>query len=310
MLSLRRALVVAGCLMVLLVSGSSAWSQAPKALRYQFKKGDEIPWTVEQTQIIKIANGEQNDFQSIATDVEMVWSVQDVDKDGAAKINCKLRRIRINTGGAEDQKANIPMLDSTDKDFKDNPMAKIFMPLLKDGLSCRIDPQGKVSELKVPEELQQALKEQNELAAIEAEGFVKEIFYNLCHPTALVFPADGMDKGKSWKGDAREVKFSGLFKITQQPEFTIEGQEKKDGRDLQRIAVKANIKFDAGDNEQAKVMKITVQDSKSVVLFDNQAGQIAGANLTMDYVMSVAGDANVEIRIRQFTTLKRTEKAK
>src|SRR5206468_3686869 len=129
-------------------------------LRYKFKPGETLSYEMEQKMKMEMAVGGQNINMSMTQTLDMTWNVQTVDNDGKAKIKQKFDRVRLSMEG-------LPGMDKIQFDSKagkelEGPFGQMMGPMLKAlagaEFTLTMDPQGKVSDFKLPEKLAEAFK--------------------------------------------------------------------------------------------------------------------------------------------------------
>src|SRR5262245_31524531 len=102
----------------------------------------------------------------------------------------------------------------------------------------------------------------------------------------IVLPKDAIAKGKSWNEKVSLKTGFGNMKIDNQ--YTYEGQVEKDGRKLEKIAVKPSIEIDADPNNPV-AMKLKSGDGKGTAYLENQAGRLLEMVTTQNIAMEAFG---------------------
>src|SRR5438477_481575 len=111
-------------LAVLTVFVAAAFAGVTRAddveLRYKFKEGDKLNYSMEQKMTMEVNFGGQKISMDMDLDMTMTWKVGDVDKDGKAKVTQTIDRVQVKmkhpTGGFE--------YDSKDGKEPDDEVAK------------------------------------------------------------------------------------------------------------------------------------------------------------------------------------------
>src|SRR5438552_2834766 len=94
-------------------------------LRYKFKEGDKLNYSMEQKMTMEINFGDKKISMDMDIDVTMTWKIGEVDKDGKAKETQTIDRVQMKvkhpTGGFE--------FDSKDGKEPDDEVAKKMIPI-------------------------------------------------------------------------------------------------------------------------------------------------------------------------------------
>jgi hypothetical protein len=290
------------------LGADTATTFAQTTLRYQFKAGNRIPYVLEQ-KIKMTINAQGNEVQmNIAQNVEITWNIASVDSDGKAKMTQKIGRIRFSMDGLPTGKIEF---DSKDGKEPEGPVGKILAPLLKSmagaEISLTMDPQGRSSDVKVPKELVDAVKN-SPAAAQLGEMFSEEGFKRLAGQGGLVLSAEPVNKGSSWDQKI-EMKLP-VGKMTVDNKLTYEGPVERDGKTVQKVALHPVLTLEGGPNAPATI-KLKDQNSKGNAFFDNAAGRLLETDLTQNMDMEVnAGGQTVTQKMEQTVTLKLAEQKK
>jgi hypothetical protein len=290
------------CLLtVLLAAGAADRAAAQTTLRYKFKKGEKLNYVMEQKMNMAMTVMGNDINMDMGQTIDMIWDIKDVDADGRAKMIQKIDRIRFKMGGG--QVGNVEFDSKEDKE-PEGPVAKALAPIFKALAGAEIglsmDAQGKVSDVTVPENVTKALK--GPAAAGLGEMFSEDGLKHMMDQSGLVVPKDAISKGKTWD-QGMEMK-SPIGKMKIEIANTFDGQVKRDGKELERVAMKPKITIEAGEDAKIQV-KLKSQDSKGSAYFDNTAGRLVETNLVqnMEMAVSLAGQELTQ-KLKQTVSLK------
>ncbi len=274
--------------------------QAQTTLRYKFKEGDQFAYAMEQK--MKMSTnimGKALDMQMNQT-MDIAWKVLKVEASGAAQVNMAITRARMTMDG--------PMgkveVDSKDPKQPDDPLGKILSQVMSTiggmEMSFTMDPTGEMKDLKVPEKVRAGLQNLPGGAAM-GDMFSDESLKKMASG-GVVFPKEPIEKGKSWttKFDAKMP----LGRLKGDIQYTYEGQEEKNGKKLEKIALKPNISIEA-DPKAPVQSKLKSQEGKGYVYFDNASGKLIELDSTQNMEMSIdAGNMNFVQKVEQSTLMK------
>src|SRR5262249_44982243 len=137
--------------------------------------------------------------KDISTDakqgLEMSWTIKSVDTDGKASVTLKAERFQV--------AMEMPVLGKFEYDSKEGkmpkgPFGKMFEPIAKAlagaEFSLTMDPRGEVSDVKIPENVEKALKGQKApgLADMLSPESLKKMM------SVVPLPKEAINKGKTW----------------------------------------------------------------------------------------------------------------
>ena len=301
----RCKLLFTGLLALAVFAITDLRADAQTKLRYQFKAGEKLPYELEQKMKMAMNVGGQNIEMNMTQNVDLIWDVKSVDKDGKASMVQRFDRIRFVMEG--------PMgkieFDSKDEKESDDPAAKLITPVFKAMAGAEftldMDRRGVLSNVKTPEKLVEALKG---AAAVPGLGnmFSEEGVKHLVTQSGLVLPEEGVTKGKSWEQKV-EMK-SPVGKMKTDNTLTYQGPATRGDRKLEEVSIKPVLTIEA-DDAAPIALKVKDQDSKGTALFDNAAGRLVETNMKQTMQMEIsAGGMTIDQKIEQTVSMKLKEK--
>jgi hypothetical protein len=293
---LRRAIL--GLLTVLLAAGAADRAAAQTTLRYKFKKGEKLNYVLEQKAGMSMNFMGQDIQIDFGSTMDMSWDVKDVDADGKAKMVQKFDRIRFTMDGGPTGKIEYDSKDGKEPEgLAGKMMAPMFKALAGAEVSLTLDPQGKATDVKVPEKVIKALKNVPGGGGL-GEMFSEDGLKHMFDQVGLVVPKEAISKGKSWNQSAETKTPAGKMKI--EVVNTLEEPVKRDGKDLEHVAMKPKISMDPDPDAPIKIA-LKSQDAKGSAYFDVTAGRLVETNTTQNLEMNVSV-AGQEITQKMKTT--------
>ena len=284
---------------------TAAAASAQTTLRYKFKEGDNLKYTIEQKMKMTMnVMGNAIDMTMNQTS-DMAWSIQSVDSDGNAKITVKFGRNKMTMDGPQGK----VQVDSDSKQEPDDPVGQVLYKVIK-GLSglemnATISATGEYTDIKVPEK---AVKELQNLPGGEMFGdmFSGDGIKRMMSQSGLVMPKDPVEKGKTWKSKS-DMKMP-FGKLVAEVEYTYAGSTEKDGRTLEKITLKPKATIEPNPNAPF-TMKLKSHDGTGTALFDNAAGRLLEVTnqQNMDMELEVMG-MTINQRMVQTTTMRLADK--
>jgi hypothetical protein len=294
-----RASRLACLLLVLAVTTDGIAAPSPEAspvIRYKFKVGDKLRYTVVQKVETTLNINGMEESQKTNHIVDVTWQIVSVDKEGNGRIKQQINRIRYTT----DSPGHKEEIDTRGEKGGDGGLGKRVMPVFKAAVSERFEvtmtPTGAIKGLKVPEGFVKAVKEHPGMGGIISEDGLKTIV----NQSGFLLPKQAPVKGKTWQ-DKKEVKMPRGKMITTVAQ-SYQGQVKRDGKTLEAFRLAPVSKFEANSETPTK---ITRQESKGTVYFDKAAGRLVETVLTSSLEMELGtGNDAVVYKTQRTATMK------
>jgi hypothetical protein len=294
---LRRASLLLTAL--LLTTGAAGPGSAQTTLRYKFTKGEKLHYILEQ----KVTMSVKDTTAELGHTFDVTWTILDVDADGKAKMTHTFDRVRFKMSGGAIGKVEY---DSQDGKLIEGPAGKALNPLFKAftgaEISLTMDPQGKVSNMIVPEKLLQVLRKAQGGGAGLGEVFSEEGLKKAMDQSRPLLPKDAVSKGATWEQKFEEKTKVGVTRV--EITNTLESPIKRDGKELERLSMKPKMTVESDPDAPVR-FTIKSQDSSGIAYFDNAAGRFVETNMTRKIEMTAAfGGREVTQKMEQTETLK------
>lgn len=277
----------------------AAPGQAQTKLRYQYKAGDKKAYVLEQKTTSKTNVKGMDIASKVSMSIDMSYEVKKVDDGGNAHMELRFGRTRMEL----DSIGGIIEVDSEDKKEAPDKVGKVLQSLVKTmstaSLTFTMDQLGKVSDVKIPDEV---LKSFRELEGAGGAGGFDENTFTTMAEASLVLPEKEIGKGKSWNHVHKHNLPIG--KLTSDSLYTYEGQEEKNGKKVEVIAMAPKIQIEPADKEE---LKITLKEAnaRGKGYFDNKAGVLIQQDMevTMEMDIEVGGMTLIQ-HVVQNTTVR------
>lgn len=277
---------------VALVLALATGASAQTTLRYKFQEGDKTEY-VSENKVKTTSNvGGINIMMNLDQTIYMTWTVEKVNKDGAAALKIKVDRMVMTVEAPPPIGA--ATIDSNEKKDPDNILAQQFSKLVRamagSEITATMAPTGEFSDVKMPKELDKGFKDLT--GGLGVSGGIEQLVGG-----GLTLPKDAVEKGKTWtsKNEAKTA----MGNLNVEMKYTYEGA---DG-DLEKITVIPKMNMEG--KGAGPTLKSDDKKSKGTVLFDNRAGRIAEMRTTqvMSGTVEMMGFAiNMDLDVT--TTLK------
>jgi Family of unknown function (DUF6263) len=289
----------------LAVAGLAAWSltaaaaTAQTTLRYKFKEGETLKYVLEQKMKMNMDVMGNNIEMNMNQTSDMTWSVGKVDDKGNAKITVKFGRQKMSM---KSPMGNVDV-DSNNSQEPDDQLGQVLFKVVKAlagmEVSGTLSPLGEYSDVVVPEK---ALKEFQDLpgSANLGDMFSPEGIKRMMSQSGLIMPKEAISKGKTWKSKT-DMKLP-IGKMIAEVDYTYGGPEDKDGRSLEKIALKPKATLEPDPNSPI-VMKLKAHSGTGAAYFDNEAGRLQEVTnqQTMEMEADVMGMAFTQKMVMTMT---------
>ncbi|MCA9236076.1 MAG: hypothetical protein KDA44_11430 [Planctomycetales bacterium] len=272
-------------------------ARAADPLVWKFTAGDVQHYKMSQNMEMQIPMpGGQQVNVNVNQDLHMTWNVLEVLEDGSAKLTQKIERMKMtmkNSGQTME-------FDSANPDASKGPLADALAPVFKALTSAEFEvtmtPQGKITEVEIPDDLITSLKS-SPGAEMMGELASKDGLQHLVQQGALTLPED-LTEGKEWTTKV-EMKNPMVGTQTIVTTYRYEGPRDVDGETLEVISPTLDVKF--GEGAQVEIVG---QESSGEILFNRKAGRLQKSSIKqgMDLKMSVGGQES-NLKVDQTITL-------
>lgn len=280
----------------------AATAQAQVQLKWKFQQGQKLNLQLAQDMTIAMAVQGQAINQKIRMGMDLAWNVKEVDSQGVATIDQKFSRIRMNM----DTPFGKIEVD-TDKAEHEGPAAQIadqLKPLTQGTITQKMDPSGKVLEVKLDEKATEALANNPQFKEMFGEQGMKEMFGQ----SMVMLPEKAVNMGETWNNSLGAKTPFGEVKLDSQ--YTYQGMAEHNGKQMAKIGIKGTMKIakdEAAPQQPQQQLKLDIKDSNitGTAWFDVDAGRLANsevqqkANMTME-----AGGQTLEPSITTDTKLQ------
>lgn len=273
--------LVAPVAALLLLAGLVPAARAQVKLRWSFEKGDVYRYTFTQKTVTKMDAREQ----TTGLTIDLTWKVVEVLPDGTAEIAQTFDRMRYTM---EDPRGSAGF-DTDDKGEPEGLIAAaapVFRALIGPPIRMKLSARGEITDVKVSEELLQAIHSAGPAAAAAGNIGTEEGIKNLTIQTAFILPEEAVDKGKSWSKTV-ELGLQDAGKLVTTNTYTYDGPAEMDGKTLEAIGLEMVLEFKLNADAPTSV---TVEDQSNTgkYYFDNAEGALHGNELNQSMKVAVS----------------------
>jgi hypothetical protein len=269
--------------MGLLGSGSRAGFGA-ETLRWKFKQGETIRYTMVQETSQEMKAQGQEVKTSLNQTVDLHWNIKSVSADGVADMTQTIDRVRTKIQGPGEPFE----FDSESGKAPEGQIAALLTPLLKSlvgaEFSFKMSGRGELSEIKVPQKLLESLRKAGP-AATAGGMFSEEGMKNLISQSSLSLPEEPLEKGKNWTQRSK-VPVPMIGTMILDKTYTFEGPMTNDPA-LRRISLDTKVTLEPAADANVAV-KIKSQEGKGEFAFDPDKGRIVTSRVNDKLQMSLS----------------------
>jgi hypothetical protein len=285
LLAFRRARMPLAVAMLLVGLGSStAQAQAKTTLRWKFKEGDALHYSMDQTTVSTGQDpGGREVKQTLGLIMDMTWKVKAVDASGVASMIQTIDRVRAS--------ASSPLgkfsFDSKEAGDAASAAGPLFKMLVGAEFSSKMNPRGELVEIKLSDKLLATLRGDNEPAGAQGQ-FSEEGLKNMLAQMVVPLPEAGVNVGETWQ---RKMAIpAGLEGQTRQIEqtFTYKGPQPGPGGPE---AIDFTTKSEPPKPDPNVPVVLKKETATGRFEFDNAAGRIGKSNVveSVEAVLTLEG---------------------
>ncbi len=270
--AIRRGLL--GLVVLMVTAGSTSVGAA--TLRWKFKPGETLRYAMEQKRVTTLKVPGQELKTTLTQTIDLSWAVKDVAADGKADVSWTIDRMRTKIESALGAFA----YDTKDEKVPEGPVAAALVPTLKVLVGAqfpfKINPQGELSDVKVPETVVQALRDAGPAATGSNSSFSEEGLKNMIIQSSLGLPMEDIAEGKTWSKQSK-IPSPPIGTMNLDMTFTYLGPDPKTaGIEKVGLATKISVEPQPDSNVQ---FQIDAQEVKGAYSFDNAAGRVVNSEM-------------------------------
>jgi Family of unknown function (DUF6263) len=277
--TVRLALFSASALAVL----ATTTAQAQTTLRWKFQKGEKLGYVMNQKSVTKMNANNQIIEITTAQVIDTTWVVKDIKTDGLAEVTQSFDRVRFDM----DMPGIKVAYDSKDGKLPEGPVGQALGPVLKAlagaEITFNMNGRGEVTDVKVPEQVLTAIKGIQGAGAggmFSEDGIKKTIMQS-----TIALPQEPVSRGKNWHQKS-EMPTPPIGVTSVDNSYTYQGIDSQGSGRLDRIDVSVDTEIKP-DKDAPVQVKLKSQDSKGMLLFDNEKGHLTETTLTQKLEMAL-----------------------
>jgi len=264
-----------------------AAASAQKVLRWKLAKGEKYKVAVAQDLSMNMTMFGKPIKMTTDMDIEIRWTVNDVNDKGVASINQKIERVVMAMDAPNVGKIKYDSASEDEPEGMAKQIAKGIRPLVGIEFVQQMNALGEVLSVKLTDKAAAALKESgagDPLKQMLEEGGLNQ----MAGHAGTVVPEKAVAVGDTWTKSTELTLPQGKFKA--EAVYTYEGTEQREGKTLDKIGVAMKMKI--GEDGTLKIKAgpgggettLTVKDQKhtGAMYFDSAAGRFVETNIKQE----------------------------
>jgi hypothetical protein len=285
MMTKRHPAIVRGTMALtmalLLVGLGSTTARAKTTLRWKYKEGEVLRYSMDQNTVSVGQDLEGREVkQTIGLIMDMTWTVKSVDASGVASITQTIDRLRTS--------ATAPFgkfsFDSKEAGTASGAAGPLFKMLVGAEFSSKMNPKGEVTDIKLSDKVLATLRGDNEPAGAQGQ-FSEAGLKNMIAQMVMPLPDGGVEVGETW---GRKITIpagpDGQTRKVDQT-FTYKGAiAAPNGLE----AVEFTTKFEAPKADPNVPVTFKKETATGRYEFDNAAGRVVKSTVLEDVEVSIA----------------------
>jgi hypothetical protein len=245
-------------------------ASAQTTLRYKFKLGEKLHYTVEQSTFMHTPTGAMG-MHAIC---DVAWEITAVDAAGNAKVDLKIERVQL-IGQTPQRKMQIDSKDGKDPQGQEKELlGDLYAGFKGAEITMNTDSRGNVSEIHLPKALVAGARRVAAGVGM-GESFNEDGLKRLFGLCGLSLPEGSIMKDQTWDHTVT-IKFRG-GNLKQDTKYTYQGQTERNGKKLETLSLKPSIKLEGG----RVTTRITIKklETQGTAHFDNASGHLVDVNV-------------------------------
>ncbi len=273
-----------------LLVGMMPDSARAEALRWKFKAGEVLHYSIEQKMVMSSKGMDQERKSNRLQTIDVSWTVNSVDAGGAAEITLRYDRVRM--------RSEMPPLMPFEFDSNDTKAAvqegfrsrdPAVKAIVGTEVGFKMRPTGEIEDVKLPEATLKRLRDAAPRGTAEGEVSEKSLKEMLLQSSPPSFPDGEIEPGKTWSSKPSRMPI-GFATMVLEKTYTFQGPDPKaPSRLLIGMETKVTLEPVAGANVTATIRK---QEGRGTMTFDVATGHLVSARMTQKIDMAMSAEAS------------------
>lgn len=245
-----------------------AVSASAVTLEWKFTPGDEQNYRLTQSARLSAGPADAlKQFTSVKQEIDLTWKVLEVSDEGNATISLGVTAFSFLATGPDGQEVRYDSESTEEPKGYAAMLLPIGKRLAEAEVQLTMTPRGEVSDVKLPEDLAEAVKSIPSGKKFAQDGGVTSFESMARLGAPLIFPANDVATEKSWS-EKRELELPVFGTATVAFAFEV-----KDAPKENKVAIDQQMTIEAESPEAMDRVKLINQKSTGKIEFDSKAGR-------------------------------------
>lgn len=246
-------------------------------LEWKFTPGEVQNYRLTQSARLSAGPADAlKQFTSVKQEIDLTWKVVEVSDEGNATISLAVTAFSFLATGPDGQEVRYDSQSTEEPQGYAAMLLPIGKRLAEAEVQLTMTPRGEVSDVKLPEELAEAVKSIPSGKKFAQDGGVTSFESMARLGAPLLFPTDDVTTEKSWT-EKRELELPVFGKVTVAFAFEV-----KDPPTENKVTIDQQMTIEAESAKGVERMNLTNQKSTGKIEFDFVAGRPELSTLTYE----------------------------
>ncbi len=294
-------------------SSAAAWAEG---LRWKFKSGEELHYVTDRKIVQKVDfSGSPIEIKAGMT-FDITWKIKDVGADGTANMQQTIDRLQFSM---ESPLGGPMQFDSKKPGGAEGPMWQQLEPLvtalLGQPFSMKVAPNGKVTDIQLPEKLAAQFDAQKKpqagpggrrgggLPGMGGGMFNENSIKELIQRSIQLLPEGSTSGEGSWTQNFENAMMgAGVMKT--EVKYAPGGKDQADGHQVEKIVAKTELTFEPAEKSPVE-LEIAEQEGESTTYFDADAGRTLKVEGKQKMILEIsAPNRDMRQEVEEVVTMK------
>ena len=263
-------------LLVVLLNSSIAQLRAQTTLRWKFHDGQRLQLKIRQQATTTTSVNKRP--LAISSNMEMTvdWSVERVDREGAATMTQRFSRMAIKFQAPGAEPVQYDSLQDKNPTGQVKRLAERLQPLIGSPFHVTVGNRGQIERVRFGSDLGPSAE------SSRLKHFVsKERLGEILRQSNLILPESPVAVGDSWETNSDQPSPLGRTRLT--TVYTFGGPQLQGMRKLSRIDLTTRLEVqESSQPARRNVARITKHRQSGVIYFDVEAGYLVSSQIRQE----------------------------
>lgn len=266
--------------------GSIGVAAADEPLRWKFKDGETLRFSVEQKMMMDTRGMGITHKSNRSQTIDFSWTVLSTGTGGEAEIRHRVERVRLRVESPPYMPFDFDSAATKDPQPGFEAESRQLKAQVGVEFIFKMKPTGEIADIKVPEETLKRLRDSAPAGAPGADISEKSIKETLLQASPPSFPENALAPGQSWKSRPAREPLPPFAMLLVDRNFTYQGPDPK-SPNLVLVGIDTTVKIEPVEGADVKAT-IRKQEGKGSMTIDARAGHVVNTRQTLRLEIAVA----------------------